>query len=438
MMLQKKVGERAIERQVAPQRDGARSEEPTLHRAVGDRRSVGAVRQLRSSDAFRPVSNGFTPVVAGSALGTDAAGAGDAARTSRIAAAQLESVGRRARGSSSAPPSSASTSCGVRRRSSSIARSVHDIIQWLHDDPSQRYDYLSDVTAVEFRDLEQPIEVVWHLRSLPFRRFLRVKVLIAKGAALEVPSVWDIYKGADWLERECYDMFGISFTGHPDLRRLLMWEQYKEGYPLRKDFPLRGRFSRSEQLRQALAANPEARYSKDELSIADAFEDLPSDMQRRLGDRREGRESRHGDHETHGRSRALHHRPGCAGPPAARAARRGRERRARRRRSAAVDRAGSRRVSTCSSTSGRSIRRRTACCASCSSSTARRSCGASRTSATCTAASRRSASTGSTTRSSRGPTVRIISTRPATTSRSRSARSGCSASRSRSGARCCA
>ena len=61
-----------------------------------------------------------------------------------------------------------------------------------------------------------------------------------------------------------------------------MWEQYKEGYPLRKDFPLRGRFSRSEQLRQALAANPEARYSKEELSIADAFDDLPKDMQHRL------------------------------------------------------------------------------------------------------------------------------------------------------------
>ena len=159
---------------------------------------------------------------------------------------------------------------------------AHDVIRWLHDDPTQRYDYLSDVTAVEFRDLEQPLEVVWHLRSLPFRRFLRVKVLIEKGDALEVPSVWDIYKGADWFERECYDMFGIKFTGHPDLRRLLMWEQYKEGYPLRKDFPLRGRFSRSEQLRQALAANPEARYSKDELSIAEAFEDLPEDMRRRL------------------------------------------------------------------------------------------------------------------------------------------------------------
>lgn len=160
---------------------------------------------------------------------------------------------------------------------------VHEIVQWLHDDPSQRYDYLSDVTAVEYRDVERPLEVVWHLRSLPYRRFLRVKTLIERGSALEVPSVWDVYKGADWLERECFDMFGIRFVGHPDLRRLLMWEQYREGFPLRKDFPLRGRFSRSEQLRQALAANPEARYSKEELSIADAFEDLPSDMRRRLG-----------------------------------------------------------------------------------------------------------------------------------------------------------
>jgi NADH-quinone oxidoreductase subunit C len=153
----------------------------------------------------------------------------------------------------------------------------------LHDDPAQRYNYLSDVTAVEFRDLERPMEVVWHLRSLPFRRFIRIKVLLEKGAPLRVHSVWDVYKGADWLERECYDMFGITFEGHPDLRRLLMWEQYKEGYPLRKDFPARGRFSRSEQLRQALAQNPEARYSKDELSIAEAFEDLPEDMRRRLG-----------------------------------------------------------------------------------------------------------------------------------------------------------
>jgi NADH-quinone oxidoreductase subunit C len=159
---------------------------------------------------------------------------------------------------------------------------VHEAIRWLHDDPQQRYDFLSDVTAVEYRDAEVPIEVVWHLRSLPYRRFLRIKAQIPKGAPLEIDSVYDIYRGADWLERECYDMFGIRFRGHPDLRRLLMWESYKEGYPLRKDFPLRGRFSRSEQLRQALAQNPEARYSMEELSIADAFAELPEDMRSRL------------------------------------------------------------------------------------------------------------------------------------------------------------
>ena len=159
---------------------------------------------------------------------------------------------------------------------------AHEIIRWLHDDQSQQYDFLSDVTAVEYRDAEVPIEVVWHLRSLPYRRFLRIKAQLPKGAALEIDSVMDIYKSADWLERECYDMFGIRFRGHPDLRRILMWESYKEGFPLRKDFPLRGRFSRSEQLRQALAQNPENRYSMEELTIADAFVDLPQDMRDRL------------------------------------------------------------------------------------------------------------------------------------------------------------
>jgi NADH-quinone oxidoreductase subunit C len=162
------------------------------------------------------------------------------------------------------------------------AAQLLEIVRWLHDDPGQQYTYLSDVTGVEYRDVERPLEVVWHLRSIPYRRFLRLKVLLLKGQPLEVPSVWPVFKGADWLERECYDMFGIRFTGHPDLRRLLMWEQYKEGFPLRKDFPLRGRFSRSEQLRQALAANPEARYSMEELSIVDAFEELPEEMRRRL------------------------------------------------------------------------------------------------------------------------------------------------------------
>lgn len=227
------------------------------------------------------MSASFTPVVAGSALGSNAAAPATPKNIPHRGGVVNPSVDA-IREHFSGAVKRVDVVWGETTVIVDRAR-VLEVIQWLHDDASQRYDYLSDVTAVEFRDLEQPIEVVWHLRSLPYRRFLRVKVQIERGSALDVPSVWDIYKSADWLERECYDMFGITFSGHPDLRRLLMWEQYQEGYPLRKDFPLRGRFSRSEQLRQALAANPEARYSKEELSIADAFEDLPADMKRRLG-----------------------------------------------------------------------------------------------------------------------------------------------------------
>jgi len=157
-----------------------------------------------------------------------------------------------------------------------------EAMTWLQQTPGQEYDYLVDVTAVEFRDRERPIEVVYFLRSLTRKADLRVKVELDATAELAVDSVWTLWHGADWLEREVYDMFGISFRGHPDLRRILMWETYAEGYPLRKDFPLRGRFSRAEQVRQALNANPEAHYSLDELSIADAWGDLPEDMRERL------------------------------------------------------------------------------------------------------------------------------------------------------------
>ncbi len=159
---------------------------------------------------------------------------------------------------------------------------VHDVLAWLKDAPGQQFNYLTDVTAVEYRDPERQLEVVWQLRSLPRKADLRVKVELDKAEPLEVPSVWDLWHGADWLEREVYDMFGITFLGHPDLRRILMWETYAEGFPLRKDFPLRGHFSRAEQTRQALAANPEAHYSMEELSIAEAYDEIPADMRERL------------------------------------------------------------------------------------------------------------------------------------------------------------
>ena len=158
----------------------------------------------------------------------------------------------------------------------------HDVLAWLRDTPGQEFNYLTDVTAVDYRDPERPLEVVYQLRSLGRKADLRVKVALDKRAPLEVRSVYDLWRGADWLEREVFDMFGVTFTGHPDLRRILMWETYAEGYPLRKDFPLRGHFSRAEQTRQALAANPEAHYSLEELSLADAYGELPKDMQERL------------------------------------------------------------------------------------------------------------------------------------------------------------
>jgi NADH-quinone oxidoreductase subunit C len=158
----------------------------------------------------------------------------------------------------------------------------HDVLSWLKDTPGQEFNYLTDITAVDYRDPERPLEVVYQLRSLGRKADLRVKVAMNKRTSMEVRSVYDLWRGADWLEREVYDLFGITFVGHPDLRRILMWETYAEGYPLRKDFPLRGHFSRAEQTRQALAANPEAHYSLEELSIADAHGELPKDMQDRL------------------------------------------------------------------------------------------------------------------------------------------------------------
>ena len=158
----------------------------------------------------------------------------------------------------------------------------HDVLAWLRNTPGQEFNYLTDLTAVDYRDPERPLEVVYQLRSLGRKADLRVKIALDKRSPLELATVYDLWRGADWLEREVYDMFGVIFLGHPDLRRILMWETYVEGYPLRKDFPLRGHFSRAEQTRQALAANPEAHYSLEELSIADAFGELPKDMQERL------------------------------------------------------------------------------------------------------------------------------------------------------------
>ena len=141
---------------------------------------------------------------------------------------------------------------------------VCGILGWLHSDPDQHYDHLADVTAVDHGG-GRPLEVVYQLWSIPHRAALRVKCELPLDA-LEIESVTGIWVGADWLEREVYDLFGITFTGHPDLRRILMPENYAEGHPLRKDFPLRGRFSRAEQTRRALTQDPEDYYVPGEIA----------------------------------------------------------------------------------------------------------------------------------------------------------------------------
>lgn len=162
------------------------------------------------------------------------------------------------------------------------AVNLSEVMAFLKEWPDQEYNYLVDITAVEYRDPELPLEMVYELFSLARGAQLRVKVELDKSDELVVDSLVPLWSGANWLEREVFDMFGVRFAGHPDLRRILMWETYAEGHPLRKDFPLRGRFSRAEQVRQALNANPEAHYSMEEISIAEAFHAIPAEMRERL------------------------------------------------------------------------------------------------------------------------------------------------------------
>lgn len=141
-----------------------------------------------------------------------------------------------------------------------------EILTWLRDDPEQKFDLLRDVTAIDYGG-GRPLQLVYELWSIPFKRQLRVKVELPL-TELEVDSVYYLWRAADWLERETYDMFGIVFRGHPDLRRILMPYNYAEGYPLRKDFPLRGRFTRAEQTRRALSMQTADHYSPYEIDLA--------------------------------------------------------------------------------------------------------------------------------------------------------------------------
>ncbi len=122
-----------------------------------------------------------------------------------------------------------------------VAReSLHDVARFLHDDPALDFDYIVHVSSVDWPDEEERFEVVYEFYSIRRRQRIRLKTRVPESDCV-VDSLVDIWRGADFMEREVFDMMGIRFRHHPDLRRILMPDDYTEGYPLRKDFPLRGK-----------------------------------------------------------------------------------------------------------------------------------------------------------------------------------------------------
>lgn len=118
---------------------------------------------------------------------------------------------------------------------------VPAVAKYLRDHPALRYNYMADLTAVDWPEREPRFDVVYHLLSMETRAVIRLKTRVGKPGEEHpaVPTVSTIWPTANWYEREVYDLFGITFTGHPDMRRLLMPEDWTS-HPLRKDYPLTG------------------------------------------------------------------------------------------------------------------------------------------------------------------------------------------------------
>jgi len=115
------------------------------------------------------------------------------------------------------------------------AAALLDVCTFLRDDPALRFDFLADVTAVDYLGSVPRFELVYHLRSIAYGHRVRVKTRVGEESP-RIASVTSVWCGANWLERETYDMYGIVFEGHPDLRRIYLYEEF-QGYPLRKDYP---------------------------------------------------------------------------------------------------------------------------------------------------------------------------------------------------------
>jgi NADH-quinone oxidoreductase subunit C len=147
------------------------------------------------------------------------------------------------------------------------AASLVEVCRALHDRPEFGFILLADLTAVDWWPRQPRFEVVYHLSSMTQR--LRLKVSI-DGLSPRLPTVQSVWPAAGWLERETWDMFGIIFDEHGDLRRLLMPDEW-EGYPLRKDFPVQIRLRpRSEQPLQVTEEEFRANLARDKAARADA------------------------------------------------------------------------------------------------------------------------------------------------------------------------
>jgi NADH-quinone oxidoreductase subunit C len=114
-----------------------------------------------------------------------------------------------------------------------------DALRTLRDHPDMRFEQLSDLTAADYLGRTPRFEVVYQLYSITLNHRLRVKVPVPEDDPV-LPTASGIWKAANWAEREVWDMFGIRFAGHPDLRRILMYPEFR-GHPLRKDYPLHER-----------------------------------------------------------------------------------------------------------------------------------------------------------------------------------------------------
>ncbi len=116
-------------------------------------------------------------------------------------------------------------------------KEIFEVCKFLHSDPDLQYHLLTDLCGLDFSPEIPRFGVVYLLYSLKGNQRLRVKTRV--GEMESIPSVESIWKVANWYEREAYDLFGIRFENHPDLRRILLWDGY-EGHPLRKDYPAEG------------------------------------------------------------------------------------------------------------------------------------------------------------------------------------------------------